>query len=220
RTYFAHALTAMAPSAVRGAGTAAPRFRPAVTPEAARRRSGLASSAGVASSFSGSGSPSASAASASASSSSAASLAPSPSSGADSPGLWPTIGSETKTGTCLRPSWTAMVWPTISGKIVDARDQVLIICLSPEVFITSMRRSRRSSAHGPFLDERDMALALPLAATAPPHDEAVGRLALLARRVTERRHAPRRDRVAPRRGGPLPAAVRMVHRVHRGSPGL
>src|SRR5438309_123469 len=130
--------------------------------------------------------------------------------GANSPSLWPTIDSETKTGTCLRPSCTAMVWPTISGKIVDARDQVLIICLSPEVFIASMRRSRRSSAHGPFLDERDMALALPLAAAAAPHDEAVGRLALLARRVTERRHAPRRDRATPRRGGPRTTAGRMA----------
>ena len=27
-------------------------------------------------------------------------------------------------GTCLRPSWTAIVWPTISGKIVEVRDQV------------------------------------------------------------------------------------------------
>src|SRR5207248_10315016 len=75
--------------------------------------------------------------------------------GANSPSLWPTIDSEIKTGTCLRPSWTAMVWPTISGKIVDARDQVLIICLSPEAFIASMRPSSRSSAHGPFLDDLD-----------------------------------------------------------------
>ena len=44
--------------------------------------------------------------------------------GANSPSLWPTIDSEMKTGTCLRPSWTAIVWPTISGKIVDVRDQV------------------------------------------------------------------------------------------------
>jgi hypothetical protein len=38
--------------------------------------------------------------------------------------LCPTIASVTKTGTCLRPSWTAIVCPTISGKIVEARDQV------------------------------------------------------------------------------------------------
>jgi hypothetical protein len=47
--------------------------------------------------------------------------------GANSPSLWPTIDSLTNTGTCLRPSWTAIVWPTISGKIVEVRDQVLTI---------------------------------------------------------------------------------------------
>ena len=46
---------------------------------------------------------------------------------ANSPSLWPTIHSVTKMGTCLRPSWTAMVCPTISGKMVEARDQVLSI---------------------------------------------------------------------------------------------
>src|SRR5919206_1774797 len=81
--------------------------------------------------------------------------------GANSPSLWPTIDSEMKTGTCLRPSWTAIVWPTISGKIVEARDQVLIICLSPEEFIASMRASRRSSTHGPFLEDLDIAYLLP-----------------------------------------------------------
>ena len=45
--------------------------------------------------------------------------------GANSPSLWPTIDSEMNTGTCLRPSWTAIVCPTISGKIVEVRDQVL-----------------------------------------------------------------------------------------------
>src|SRR6185503_9144283 len=76
--------------------------------------------------------------------------------GANSPSLWPTIDSETNTGTCLRPSWTAIVWPTISGKIVERRDQVLTICLVPELFIASTRASRRSSMYGPFLVERPM----------------------------------------------------------------
>jgi hypothetical protein len=49
-----------------------------------------------------------------------------------------------------------MVWPTISGKIVDARDQVRIIVLELEAFMDSMRSIRRSSTHGPFLDERDI----------------------------------------------------------------
>ena len=76
--------------------------------------------------------------------------------GANSPSLCPTIDSEMNTGTCLRPSWTAMVWPTISGKIVEARDQVFTICLSPEAFIASIRRRRRSSTHGPFFDDLDI----------------------------------------------------------------
>ena len=58
------------------------------------------------------------------------------------------------TGTCLRPSWTAIVCPTISGKIVDVRDQVLIMRFSPEVFIASIRPISRSSTNGPFLLER------------------------------------------------------------------
>ena len=38
--------------------------------------------------------------------------------GANSPSLWPTIASVTNTGTCLRPSCTAMVWPSIAGTII------------------------------------------------------------------------------------------------------
>src|SRR5215210_1504546 len=76
--------------------------------------------------------------------------------GANSPSLCPTIDSEMNTGTCLRPSWTAIVWPTISGKITEVRDQVLIICLLPDSFIASMRDIRRSCTNGPFLDERDI----------------------------------------------------------------
>src|SRR5262249_2421292 len=47
--------------------------------------------------------------------------------GANSPSLCPTICSAMKTCTCLRPSWTAIVCPTISGKIVEVRDQVRTI---------------------------------------------------------------------------------------------
>jgi hypothetical protein len=36
------------------------------------------------------------------------------------------------------------VCPTISGKIVDVRDQVLIMRFSPEEFIASMRLISRS----------------------------------------------------------------------------
>src|SRR5207237_3611772 len=78
--------------------------------------------------------------------------------GANSPSLWPTIDSLMNTGTCLRPSWTAIVCPTISGKIVEARDQVLTICLLPDSFICWIRPSRRSSTHGPFLVDRPIQL--------------------------------------------------------------
>jgi len=58
------------------------------------------------------------------------------------------------TGTCLRPSCTAMVWPTMSGKIVDERDQVRIIRFSFAAFIVSMRCMSFASTNGPFLSER------------------------------------------------------------------
>src|SRR5919108_76592 len=54
-----------------------------------------------------------------------------------------------------------------------------------------------------------------LASAAAAHDVAVGRLPLLARAVAERRHAPRRARMAARRVVRLAAAVRVVDGVHR-----
>src|SRR3954462_6889481 len=104
------------------------------------------------------------------------------------------MDSLTNTGTCLRPSWTAMVWPTISGKIVDVRDQVRSICLVLDSFIFSMRVIRRSSTNGPFLDERligsSLYLPLALATLARADDVAVGRLVLLTGAVPQRGHAP------------------------------
>src|SRR5947208_7184233 len=73
--------------------------------------------------------------------------------GANSPSLWPTICSVMKTGTCLRPSWTAIVCPTISGKTVEDRDQVRTMFFEPDVFICSIRWNKRSSTNGPFLDD-------------------------------------------------------------------
>src|ERR1022692_788370 len=74
--------------------------------------------------------------------------------GANSPSLCPTIDSLMNTGTCFLPSCTASVWPTISGKIVEVRDQVLSIFFVLAAFMASMRAIRRSSTHGPFLLER------------------------------------------------------------------
>src|SRR6202035_1181305 len=71
--------------------------------------------------------------------------------GANSPSLCPTIDSVMNTGMCLRPSWTAMVWPTMSGMIVERRDHVLMTFLSPAALRTSTFWSRWSSTNGPFL---------------------------------------------------------------------
>ncbi len=73
--------------------------------------------------------------------------------GANSPSLCPTIDSEMKTGTCLRPSCTAIVCPTISGTIVDRRDHVLMTRLSPRLFMSSILTMRCSSTNGPFLTD-------------------------------------------------------------------
>src|SRR5215210_5037827 len=58
------------------------------------------------------------------------------------------------TGTCLRPSWTAIVCPTMSGMIVERRDHVLRTRFSPLVLSSSTRRNRRSSTKGPFFKLR------------------------------------------------------------------
>src|SRR3954451_1614000 len=110
-----------------------------------------------------------------------------------------------------------MVWPTISGKIVDVRDQVRTICFWLASFMRSIRVIRRSSANGPFLLERLICLLplpLALAAAAATDDVAVGRLVLLTGAVAQRRHAPRGHRGATRRRGALAAAVRVVDRGH------
>src|SRR5439155_26183391 len=49
---------------------------------------------------------------------------------ANSPSLWPTMFSDTYTGMCCLPLWTAIVRPTNSGVIVERRDHVLIGFLS------------------------------------------------------------------------------------------
>src|SRR5690625_471654 len=54
--------------------------------------------------------------------------------GANSPNLWPIIASVMKTGTCLRPSCTAMVCPIMSGTTMDRRDQVLMTFFVPFSF--------------------------------------------------------------------------------------
>src|SRR5262249_16747242 len=81
--------------------------------------------------------------------------------GENSPNLWPTIDSVMYTGTCLRPSCTAIVWPTISGMIVERRDQVLMTFFSPAAFRPSTFLSRWSSTNGPFFSLPGMAYLPP-----------------------------------------------------------
>src|SRR5260221_5275052 len=52
------------------------------------------------------------------------------------------------------PLCTAIVWPIMSGRIVDRRDHVLITFFSLRAFIPSTLIRRWSSMNGPFLSER------------------------------------------------------------------
>src|SRR5512136_591752 len=51
------------------------------------------------------------------------------------------------------PLCTARVWPTNSGRMVDLRDHVLNIFLSPDVFMASIFLLRLASTKGPFLTD-------------------------------------------------------------------
>src|SRR3989304_2412168 len=62
--------------------------------------------------------------------------------------------SVTKTGMNFRPLCTANVYPTISGVMVERRDQVLMIFLSPVSTALRNFRARPSSTYGPFLMDR------------------------------------------------------------------
>src|SRR6266498_4848844 len=55
-----------------------------------------------------------------------------------------------------------MVWPTMSGMIVERRDQVLITRLSRLRFRSSIFFSRWSSTNGPFLSDRPIVTYLPV----------------------------------------------------------
>src|SRR6202012_2648058 len=72
----------------------------------------------------------------------------------NSPSLWPTIFSVQYTGTNFLPLCTAIVWPTMSGWMVERRDQVRITFLSFAAFIASIFTIRCVSMNGPFFVER------------------------------------------------------------------
>src|SRR3989442_9866556 len=137
-------------------------------------------------------------------------------------------------GTCLRPSYTAIVWPTISGVIVDRRDHVLItrrslVRLSSWIFLL-----RCSSTKGPFFVDRPIRylasqsrgravaehrLSDRLTASFSPFHKVLIAQLPLARLRTKRRLPPRADgtRHADWRTA-LAAAVRVAGRIHRHAP--
>src|SRR6266446_2339766 len=78
--------------------------------------------------------------------------------GENSPSLCPIICSVTYTGMNFLPLCTAMVWPIISGTIVERRDQVFTTFFSLRVFNPSTFSRRWPSTNGPFFSERAMSL--------------------------------------------------------------
>src|SRR4051794_30302325 len=115
------------------------------------------------------------------------------------------------TGTCLRPSWTAIVWPIIEGMIIERRDHVLMTLWLPLSFSASTFFSRWPSMKGPFFRLRGMSLLPTLAGLAATDDLGVGGLALAGAALGL---APRRDGVATTGGLALATTVRVVDGVH------
>src|SRR4051812_15811943 len=121
--------------------------------------------------------------------------------------------SVTKTGTCLRPSCTAIVCPSMSGVIVERRDHVLITFLLLLSFCASTFLSRWSSTNGPFFRLRGIVqylLALLVRATTADDQLVTG----LAAPGATLGLAVRVHRVATTGRLALTATVRVVDRVH------
>src|SRR5215469_17931362 len=76
--------------------------------------------------------------------------------GENSPSLCPIICSVTYTGMNFLPLCTAIVWPIISGTIVERRDQVFTTFFSLRVFSASTFSRKWLSTNGPFFNERAM----------------------------------------------------------------
>src|SRR6185437_13907229 len=83
----------------------------------------------------------------------------------NSPSLCPTIFSVMYTGINFFPLCTAMVCPTISGIIVDRRDQVRKTFFSLREFMPSIRVARYPSINGPFFVDLAIILVETLLAT-------------------------------------------------------
>src|SRR3954464_14498301 len=118
--------------------------------------------------------------------------------------------SETYTGTCSLPLWTAIVRPMKSGMMVERRDQVLIGFLSLIACAASTFLIRWASQNGPFFNERVMCYPLFLATARNDHrSRALVATRLLALGLL----TPRRYRVATCRSTTFTTTMRVVNRV-------
>ncbi len=77
----------------------------------------------------------------------------------NSPSLWPTIFSTIKTDTWTLPLCTPIVYPTISGVIVQDLSHVFTTTLSV-ILIFDNFSSNLWFTYGPFLSDRDIVLAV------------------------------------------------------------
>src|SRR6266849_6805986 len=111
------------------------------------------------------------------------------------------------------PLWTASVWPTNSGTMVERRDQVLRTFFWRWRFSSSTRFSSLSSTYGPLLVERPMSSLLLRPAR---HDVAVGRASAAPRLVALGRLAPGSHRMVALAFALAPAH-RMIDGVHDGA---
>src|SRR5581483_4407057 len=110
-----------------------------------------------------------------------------------------------------------MVWPTICGKMVAARLQVLITRFSLRAFIASIFFSSLGSMNGPFFSERDI-LNPPLALLTTTADDKPIRPFVGAGFVASGGFAPGRFRAGHTDWrAALAAAVRVALGVHRGA---
>src|SRR2546422_5835837 len=74
--------------------------------------------------------------------------------GENSPSLCPIICSVIYTGMNFLPLCTAMVWPIISGTMVERRDHVFTTFFSFRALSASTLFRRGASTNGPFFSER------------------------------------------------------------------
>src|SRR5687768_1456010 len=108
-----------------------------------------------------------------------------------------------------------MVWPTMSGMIVERRDHVLMTRFSFFVLSSSTFFKRWSSTNGPFLRLRGIhGLLAALAARPATTNDHLTRFLLAATRATLGL-APWRHRVTATRRLAFATAERVVDRVHR-----